>query len=111
MNKILLALADESVLLMALVTAVLGAVGAGEKSTKVVLAAVPLILAVIVRSVTTKPSTLTEVAVSTARSLDGRSSGATGTVTTKGEDAINTVVSEVGGLAGKLAPAAKEVLG
>lgn len=52
----------------------------------------------------TSPATVVEVARQTAESLSGPTAGAPGTVTKKGEDLINTVVSGVGGLVGSLAP-------
>lgn len=104
MNRLLRSLANESVLVLGLVSAVLAAAGAGEAVTAIALAAVPLVLAVLVREVTTSPATVVEVARRTAESLSGPSAGAVGTVTGKGQQVINDVVSGVGGLVGKLAP-------
>jgi hypothetical protein len=104
MNNLLRALADESVLVLGLVAALVSAAGASEAWTKVATAAVPLVLAVLVRQVTSAPSTVVEVARQTAESLSGSSAGTVGTVTAKGEDVINDVVSGVGGLVGRLAP-------
>lgn len=50
------------------------------------------------------PAAVVEVARKTAESLSGPAAGAVGTVTARGEDVIDTVVSEVGGLVGTLAP-------
>jgi hypothetical protein len=58
----------------------------------------------LVHQTVTAPATLTEVARKTAESLSGPSAGAVGTVTKAGEDIVDTVVSEVGGLAAGLAP-------
>lgn len=50
------------------------------------------------------PATVVEVARKTAESLSGPSAGAVGTVTKAGQNVVDTVVSEVGGLVGGLAP-------
>jgi hypothetical protein len=50
------------------------------------------------------PATVTEVARQTAESLSGPTAGAVGSVTARGEDVVDTVVSSVGGLVGALAP-------
>lgn len=55
------------------------------------------------------PATVVQVAKDTVQSLSGPSAGAVGTVTAKGAELIDTVVSEVGGLLPNLAPRAKEV--
>lgn len=109
MTRLIRALADESVLLLGFVAAVLVAVNANEATTKIVMAAVPLALALLVRMVTTKPSTVTKVAYDVTESLSGPSAGAVGTVTKNGEKVIDMVVSRIGGLVGKLAPRAEEV--
>lgn len=64
---------------------------------------VALALAVAHQTVAT-PATVVEVARQTAESLSGPAAGAVGTVTKKGEEVIDTVVSGVGGLVGSLAP-------
>lgn len=55
------------------------------------------------------PATVVQVAKDTVESLSGPTAGAVGTVTARGAEIIDTVVSEVGGLMSKVAPKAKEV--
>ena len=52
----------------------------------------------------TSPATVVEVARQTAEALSGPSAGAVGTVTRKGEQVVDSVVADVGGLVSVLAP-------
>lgn len=106
--RIIRALADESVMVLGVVSAFCVAAGFKEDTTAVAVAIVPLILAVLVRMATSSPSTVAKVAYDTAESLSGPSAGAVGTVTKRGTEIIDSVVSGVGGLVGALAPKAKE---
>ena len=111
MNSLLTSLSSQSVLLLGLVSALSIALGVDEKWQQVLLAAVPLILALGVRQVTTSPKTLakvaTQAAVETATQLGTTGVGAVGTLTDKGVDTATTAVSDVldtvGGVAGSLA--------
>lgn len=67
------------------------------------------LLAVVLRQTVVSATGLVQVAKNTAESLSGPSAGAVGTVTAKGAEIVDTVVSEVGGLLPKLAPKAKEI--
>lgn len=110
MSGILSSLADESVLLLGLVTAVMGAIGAGETTTKVVLAAVPLILALLVRRTVSSPSTVLNVAqqaaCQTAANLTDKTVGGAGEVTDAATNivggVVGSVVKSIGGLVPRL---------
>lgn len=104
MTKLVRSLADESVLLLGLISALCVALGVGEATTTVVLAAVPLALALVVRQVASSPSTVVAVAHKTAELLTTPIVGPIGMVTEAGNEVVNMVVSDVGGLVGKLAP-------
>lgn len=102
-------LATEPALLLGFVQAAIAlavAFGAGFTPGQVgaITAFVAALLALALRQTVVAPTGLTEVARKTAEALSGPSAGAVGTVTKNGEEIINTVVSEVGGLAGGLAP-------
>lgn len=102
-------LRSEPVLVVALVQAalVLAAAFGLHLSAEQIAAAVGFfsaVLAVVVRQAVASPATVVEVARQTAEALSGPSAGAVGTVTAKGEEIVDTVVSGVGGLVGALAP-------
>jgi len=109
--KIIRRLADESPLVYALVVAVAAAVGIGEVWQKVILAAVALLFGLVVRSVTTSPTTLsnavTDAAQATAQRLSADTVGEVGEVAAAGEGIVTGTVGEVldgvGGLASTLA--------
>lgn len=99
MKSLLTGLAGESVLLLGLASAVCAALGAPEVWTKVVLAAVPLVLALAVRQVVSSPATVaaavTDAATKTAEQLTTTTVGAVGAVTAAGEGVVTGVVGEV----------------
>jgi phenylpyruvate tautomerase PptA (4-oxalocrotonate tautomerase family) len=111
MKGLLSSLAGESVLILGVASALCAALGAPEVWTKVVLAAIPLVLALAVRQVTSSPATVaaavTDAATKTAEKLTTTTVGAVGSVTAAGEGVVTGVVGEVlgavGGLAGALA--------
>lgn len=104
-------LADESALVYAVVTAVGAAVGLPDAWQKVVVAFLALLFGVVVRSVTTSPSTLanavTSAATATATQLTEQTVGVAGEVSATGSNvvvgAVGSVLNTVGGLAGSLA--------
>lgn len=108
MRKLACALSNESVLLLGLVATVLTAMNVEKEWADVVQAAVPLVLAMVVRQVTSSPATVAEVAeraaVGTARALTEPIIGAAGLVTEEGQKLAETVardvVKNVGGLVG-----------
>lgn len=112
MKRILTSLAEESVLLLGLAAAVCTALGIGEAVKGVVLAAVPLLLAVVVRTIVSSPSTVAsvaiEAAVKTAEQLTEKTVGAAGELTgAAGNVAAGVaadVLSTVGGLVAAVAP-------
>lgn len=107
----LTAIANESVALGALVSAICVAIDLPEKWMNVVLAAVPLILGILVRQVTSSPQTVAhavlESAERTATELGTTTVGAVGTLTERGEavvsDTAQSVTKGLGGLVGGLA--------
>lgn len=107
-------LARQPLLINSVITAAVGlaiAYGAPippEAKAPLISLLVALALAVTHQSVAS-PATVVQVAKDTVQSLSGPTAGAVGTVTAKGAELIDTVVSEVGGLVGALAPKAKEV--
>ena len=103
MRALLRGLANESVLLGALVSAVCVALDLPEKWMNVALAAVPLLLAVLVRAVVSSPATVAQVAVDAVAGVVPATVGAVGQVTQAGAQVAETVVESVGGLAGALA--------
>jgi len=115
-KSLLRALAGEPVLVLGVVTAVLGALGASEDWQKVAGAVVPLVLALIVRQVVVAPDTavdaIQKAAMNTAAQLDNTTVGVAGSVTTAGEQIVNNTVtnvaSTVGGIVGALAPSASD---
>lgn len=116
MKGIITGLANESVLLLALVAATTTALDMEEAWQSVMLAAVPLLLALAVRSVTSSPATVAQVAhtaaTATATAIDEVTAGVSGEVTEFGQgiaDTVaDTVVKSVGGLVSVLAPREKE---
>ena len=100
------ALADESVLVLALVSAVAVALDLPEQWQNVVAAAVPLVLALLVRSITTKPSSVAEAvetaAMRTATILTHDTVGVAGSVSDRGGKIVGGVIDstldKVGGL-------------
>lgn len=106
----LTALASESVLLLGLVSALCAAVGVPDTWQKVVVAAVPLILAVLVRQTTSSAKTVARVveqaALETATQLGTTGVGSVGTLTDKGQEVACVAATGVGntitGLAGSL---------
>lgn len=57
-----------------------------------------------VHQTVTSPAGVVEVARRTTEALSGPAAGAVGTVTSRGEDVIDTVVGSAGGLVSALAP-------
>jgi hypothetical protein len=104
------ALSGESVLLLALVSAVCIAVDLPEVWVGVVLATVPLVLALLVRQVVSAPAAVleatTRAATGVAESLTEVTAGVAGQVTTPALETVNSVVHDtlemVGGLVPKL---------
>lgn len=104
-------LADEAPLIYALVAAVTAAVGIGETWEKVIVAVLALLFGLVVRSVTTSPTTLanavTSAATATAQQLTETTVGTAGEISEVGTNVVLGVVDQVagsvGGLAGKLA--------
>lgn len=111
MGSLFSSLAEESVLLLGLISAICAAVGVPDIWTKVAVAAVPLVLAVLVRQVTTSPKKVAEVAtqaaLQTAENLTTKTVGAAGEVSDTGLNVatgvVQNVLSTVGGLVGSLA--------
>jgi hypothetical protein len=116
LKRILASLAEESVLLLGLIAAACTALGVGEAVKGVALAAVPLLLAVLVRSITSSPSTVAgiaiEAAVKTAEQLSEGTVGAAGQLTGDAGNLVAAVaadvLSTVGGLASVVAPVTLE---
>lgn len=108
MNALLTSLAGESVLLLGLVSAVLAALGVSDAWQKVAAAAVPLVLALLVRQVVVKPATVAAVAeqaaVRTAEQLTDATVGKAGEVTGAAGNVVTGVVNEVIGGVGGLVP-------
>lgn len=104
-------IADEAPLIYALIAAVGAAVGLGEAWQKVIVAGLAVVFGLVVRQVTTSPSTLaravTDAATQTATQLTTTTVGAAGKVTDVGLNVVggvaSTVIDSVGGLAGALA--------
>lgn len=100
------ALAGESVLLLGLTATILIALNVPAKWQDVVQAAIPLLLALAVRQVTSSPATVaravTDAAIETAQSLTTTSVGKAGEVTSAGlavaEGVSTAVLNTVGGL-------------
>lgn len=114
MKGLLSSLAGEGVLLLGAAGAICAALGASEAITKVVLAIIPLVIALGVRQVTTSPAgvakAVTEAATKTAAQLTDTTVGAVGAVTAAGEGVVTGVVGEVlnnvGGLVSSVAKGA-----
>lgn len=111
LRKLSCALANESVLLLGLTATILTALQVEKEWADVVQAAVPLILAIAVRQITSSPATVaavaTEAAVETAAALSDATVGTVGEVTGLGknvaEKVAGRVVESVGGLVGVIA--------
>lgn len=117
LRKLSCALAGESVLLLGLTATVLVALNIPAKWQDVVQSAIPLLLALAVRSITSSPATVarvaTEAAVETAAALTEPVVGPLGEVTDLGrevaENVAGSVLKGVGGLVGVIAePVTKE---
>jgi hypothetical protein len=104
-------LADEAPLIYAVVAAVGAAAGLGEAWQKVIVAVLALLFGLLVRSVTTSPSSLAgavgDAATRTAAQLTETTVGVAGEVPEAAANVVGGVVNEVvgavGGLAGSLA--------
>jgi hypothetical protein len=103
------ALSGESVLLLALVSAVCIAVDLPEVWVGVVLAAVPLVLALLVRQVVASPATVvkavTDAATGAVKQVTQETAGAVGEVTEGASGVVTGVVEDVVGQVGGLVPA------
>lgn len=105
-RKLSSALAGESVLLLGLTATVLVALNIPAKWQDVVQAAIPLILALAVRQITSSPATVaqavTDAASQTAQSLTTASVGKAGEVSSAGlavvEGISTAVLNKLGGL-------------
>jgi hypothetical protein len=108
-RKLSASLAGESVLLLGLTATVLVALNVPTKWQDVVQAAVPLLLALAVRSVTSSPATVakavTEAATQTAQSLTTTSVGKAGEVSSAGLATVEGVTTAVLNTVGGLVPA------
>lgn len=110
-RKLSTLLANESVLLLGLTAAVLTALNVEKEWQDVAQAAIPLVLAMAVRSIASSPATLAaavdKAATETAEQLTDATVGSVGNVTQKGQAVIDgvvdSVVQGVGGLVGAIA--------
>lgn len=108
MKRLLTSLASESVLLLGLVSTLCVALGISELWMKVVLAATPLVLALMVRMITTNPegvaSAIEQAATETAQNLTVKTVGPAGEVTEPGTNVVTGVIDSVLGTIGGLVP-------
>lgn len=118
MRRLSIALAGESVLLLGLTATILTALHIEKEWQDVVQAAIPLLLALAVRQITSSPATVaaavTEAAVDTARNINRNIAGAAGDVTDEAlkvaGKAAGGVLERVGGLVPALIPDKRKVL-
>lgn len=108
MKKLLSSLASESVLLLGLVSTLCVALNIPELWQKVLLAGTPLVLALLVRMVTTNPegvaAAVEQAATETAQNLTVKTVGPVGEVTETGTNVVTGVVSNVMNTVGGLVP-------
>lgn len=125
MKRLSAALANESVLLLGLTAAILTALHVEKEWQDVVQAAIPLLLALAVRQITSSPKTVAEAvttaaahaALDTAEQLNSGTAGTVGVVTAKGHQIVEDIVpgvaekvlTKVGGLVKAIAPDPREI--